>query len=877
MKPFPSLAFAVKNSINPLQINLLSIRVFICLLLITQGLSASVDNNILNLLSDVHRLSFYPQDTAKNSVKDSLSIDVSNKSDTTISKDAITSKVSYTADDSMKIDLETEKVFLWKNAEVHYQDVTLKADYIELDLKNNLVFADGLPDSTGKMSGMPVFKDGVSEYEAGKMTYNFKTKKGTISEVKTQEGDGFIKGNEVRKTPTDVIYVKDGYYTTCNLDEPHYSLATHKLKVIPGEKIVAGPTVLKIGDVPTPLGLPFGIFPNTKGRASGILIPSYGDSPSRGFFLTDAGYYLGISEHFDLSLTADVYSKGSYGFNLISNYKTRYKYNGRMDLSYNRFLNSYPEFPDFSESRDFFVRWNHSQDPKARPSSSFSASINAGTSSNFDNDINSRAIDYLSNVFVSNISYTKSFPGKPFNFTASARHNQNTQTGHFHLSLPDVSFNVNRLMPFQNSLKGGRAWKNLGISYSGSATNQLKTNDSLLSLDNLDKIKDDFTNGVRHSIPISTSMKVFKYFSLNPSISYSETWAFKSIRRNMNEEGIIQKDTVSEFIRGGNVAFSTGLNTKIYGMYQFHKGKINAIRHVITPQIYLNYIPEQRNGLMMFSDTAGKVVEYSIFENSIYSRPDRERSGRIGFNLMNNLEMKVRSDKDTSGLKKIKIFESLNLNSSYNVAADSLKFSNIEISGRTRLSNFINFQFDGSFDPYALDSLGRKYDKSHYAVSKNLARLTNANFAINFTLQGGSKKITEKKSELASEEQMDFINNNPEAFVDFNIPWSLRVSYVWRYSKPEFKHSITQTFNFSGEVKLTENWKMGFTSGWDIEKSDFSYTSINIYRNLHCWEMSINWIPFGPRQSYVFTLNVKSPVLQDLKLNRRRNYFDAIR
>ena len=526
MKPFSSLAFAVKNSINPLQNNSFTFWVFIGLLLITKAAFSETTASLF-FSAELFQMT---QDSIKSSAADT----VSSKIDTTISPDAINSKVKYLAEDSMMFDMETGKMYLWNNAEVYYEDIVLKADYIELDLNNNLVVADGLMDSTGTMQGMPVFKDKTSEYEAGRMVYNFKTKRGKISEVRTQEGDGYIKGNEVRKTPTNVVYVKNGYYTTCNLPHPHYSLATTKLKVIPGDKIVAGPTVLKIGDVPTPLGLPFGLFPNTKERSSGILIPSYGDSPSRGFFLTKGGYYLGISDHVDLSLMADIYSKGSWGAKVISNYKNRYRFSGRVDLEYNKILNSYPEFPDYSETQDFFFRWNHSLDPKANPYSSFSADVNVGTNSNFRNNVNSSNQEYLSNVFQSNISYSKRFPGKPFNLTASARHSQNTQTGAFNVTLPQVSFSVNRQMPFRNSLNGGRALKNLGFSYSANATNQLRTQDSLLSLNNFDQLKKDFQSGVVHRLPISTSMKIFKYFSLNPTVTFSEIWAFKSIEKSIS-------------------------------------------------------------------------------------------------------------------------------------------------------------------------------------------------------------------------------------------------------------------------------------------------------------------------------------------------------
>ena len=394
--------------------------------------------------------SFKPIDSSS-VITDSLVVNDSTESkvDTTISKDAITSKVDYQAEDSMRFDLSIEKVYLYGNAQVNYEDIQLNAAYIEVDLRNNTVVANGLPDSTGELAGLPVFKEGAQEYQAGKMTYNFDTEKGKISEVKTQEGDGYIKGNEVKKTGEDVMYIRNGYYTTCNLDHPHYSLATSKLKVIPKDKIVTGPTVLKIGDVPTPLGLPFGFFPNKKGRSSGIIIPTYGDSRAYGFFLRDGGFYWGISDNMDASFTADIYSLGSWGAKVNSRYKKRYGYNGNVNLSYAKLLNGYKEFPDYVESNEFFIRWNHNQDTKARPGGRFSANVNIGSRNNFINNLNSFTQDYLTNTFQSSISYNNSFPTKPYNLTLSARHNQNTQTGAFNLTLPDAAFNVSRLYPFK--------------------------------------------------------------------------------------------------------------------------------------------------------------------------------------------------------------------------------------------------------------------------------------------------------------------------------------------------------------------------------------------------------------------------------------------
>ncbi len=830
--------------------------------------------------------SFKPIDSSS-VITDSLVVNDSTESkvDTTISKDAITSKVDYQAEDSMRFDLSIEKVYLYGNAQVNYEDIQLNAAYIEVDLRNNTVVANGLPDSTGELAGLPVFKEGAQEYQAGKMTYNFDTEKGKISEVKTQEGDGYIKGNEVKKTGEDVMYIRNGYYTTCNLDHPHYSLATSKLKVIPKDKIVTGPTVLKIGDVPTPLGLPFGFFPNKKGRSSGIIIPTYGDSRAYGFFLRDGGFYWGISDNMDASFTADIYSLGSWGAKVNSRYKKRYGYNGNVNLSYAKLLNGYKEFPDYVESNEFFIRWNHNQDTKARPGGRFSANVNIGSRNNFINNLNSFTQDYLTNTFQSSISYNNSFPTKPYNLTLSARHNQNTQTGAFNLTLPDAAFNVSRLYPFKKYSKIGTEWwrsayRNFGINYSGTATNQLSTNDTLLALDQVNKLSQDFRHGIRHSVPVSTSFKLLKYMNLNPSVNFSEVWAFETYRRSYDDElNRVTMDTVSGFERGASINFNTALTTKIYGMYQFKKGPINAIRHVMTPQVSFNYQPSVVTGRRSYQDANGVQQYYNIFNGTVYGSPERQRSGRAGFSLLNNLEMKVKSKNDSSGIKKVTIFENLGFSTNYDFNADSLNWAPIAMNGRTRIGQYMAFQFNGSFDPYGIDTsngLSRRVNDTWSSQTGKLLRLTSGSVALSFRLQGNNKKNEDKKSKYGTEEELEHINANPEQYVDFNIPWSLSMNYNIRYSKPYYEETITQTLNFSGDLSLTENWKIGFNSGWDFEQQDFTYTSLTINRDLHCWQLAINWVPYGPRQSYMVTLNVKSPVLQDLKLNRRRDYYDII-
>jgi len=824
---------------------------------------------------------------------DSLSNDSMAQANSHISPDAITEKVEYVAQDSIRIDMRDEKVYLYEDAQVNYTNIQLNADYILVDMPNSMVTANGVPDSSGQLAGLPIFKEGAQMYEAGKMTYNFETQKGKIQTVKTQEGDGYIQGREVKKTSDDIMYVRNGFYTTCALDSPHFKLATSKLKIIPNSKIVTGPTIMKIDNVPTPLALPFGFFPNKKGRASGVIIPTYGDSRELGFFFRDGGYYWGVNDYVDMAITGDIYTLGSWALRMRNRYKYRYHYNGNMDFSYFNRKNSFEGFPDYTETKEFFIRWNHAQDPKARPGSNFAANVNIGSRQNFQNNLNSFDQDYLTNTFQSSISYSNSFPGRPFNMTVSARHNQNTQTGAFNLNLPDFSFNVSRQYPFKNMGKIGNEWwrgayKNFGLTYTSTATNQLTTNDTLLAINNFDMLREDFRNGARHSIPIATSFKLFKHFNMNPSVNYSEVWALKTFEQNyVDSLNQVVRDTTVGFQRAGSYNFNAALTTKVYGMFQF-KGKkgVQAIRHVMTPSVSFNYQPEITTGNKSYIDGNGQKREYNIFDGTVYGSPARQESGRVGLSLLNNIEMKVRSKNDSTGVKKVTIFENLGFSTSYDLSVDSLNWAPISANARTRLGQFFTLQLSGILDPYAVDTAtGIRINESNYDINGKLLRLTSANIAMNFRLQGGKKqrgggRVQESRgdyqSNLGTVAQLEEINEHPERYIDFNVPWSLNVNYNIRYSKPNQEELITQTLNFSGDVSVTENWKIGFNSGWDMERNDFTYTSLNIHRDLHCWQLDINWIPFGPRQSYMITLNVKAPVLQDLKLNRRRDYFDVI-
>lgn len=792
------------------------------------------------------------------------------------------SKVEYSARDSMLFDIVGQKVFLYGEAIVKYETITLKAGYIEVDWKSKTLYAIGIKDSLGNEIEIPEFSDKGESFTAKKITYNFETEKGRINEVYTKEGGGFIFAETTKKIDETSYYIKSGRYTTCNLPEPHYSINSNKLKVIQNKKIVTGPAYLTIADVPTPLVIPFGFFPNKTGRSNGIIIPTYGESTALGFFLRNGGYYFGLGDNFDMDLTGDIYSLGSWGTSSLMNYANRYHYNGSLNVSYKRIKTSERELPDFQLRKEFFVIWNHRQDPKARPNTTFSANVNAGSLDNFVVDPQPNA-QYLSNQFQSSISYSKTWPGKPYNFTASASHQQSSLNRIVNITLPEAAFSINRFNPLKrkNKISTGK-WHeklvdNLGVSIRTNFRNRLQSADSTL----FDDIGKNMQNGLAFNIPISTSVKVFKYFTLAPSLTYNERWYLSTIRQQYNlTESVVETDTINRFATQRDFIASASLNTRIYGLVQFKDKKIAAIRHVVSPSVSFSYRPDFSESKYGYYGTTqindqGDQATYSIFKNGILGGPPSGKFGSVGFSLDNNLEMKVKPGNDTiTDLKKIKIFESLRFSSAYNLALDSLNLSNIRIDGRTTLFNKLNISFGGNVDPYVLDTIGRRTNTYELSENNRLGRLIGANltFGVNLNSLSGNRN-----SNKGTQAELDDINNNPNEYVDFSVPYNLAINYSLAYAKTGLEAGdVRQIVNFNGDLSLTQKWKITFNSGYDFQEKDFSYTALGFYRDLHCWEMRFNWIPFGFQQSYNFQINVKSSILQDLKLVKKTDRYDRL-
>lgn len=831
------------------------------------------------------------------------------------SRQLLDGTVDYSARDSIRFDVRRQIVHLYGAADLKYGDIHLTAGYINVDFKSKELFAVGIPDSIGAIIENPYFEQGEQNFESKELRYNFETQRGRTVGVITEEADGFLHGDIVKIMENKEIHVSGGKYTTCDDPNPHFHISFARAKIIPNDKLITSAPRLTIANVKTPLVLPFGFFPNTVQQASGILMPSYGETNNRGFYLENGGFYLGINDYVDLSIRGDIYSRGSWATRLGSNYRKRYKYSGSVNLSYAINILGERNLPGYERNRDFRIMWNHSQDPKARPNSVFRANVNAG-SSQYNRFNPSTSQDYLSNTFSSNISYSANWAGR-YNLSVNARHSQNTITKAVDMSLPEVAFSVSRFYPLRRRNPTGklRWYEEITMNYNTNASNQIKTTEEDMFTP---AMFSDLRNGVQHSVPISHSFRVLRHFNLSNSINYSEKWHFQKLEKDWvaddpnagpDENGTIPGQVITDTLRGfwavRDFNYSSSLNTRIYGMVNFRRGPLLAVRHVISPNIGFSFRPDFADPFWNIYDTyedpnREDPVRYSYFESGLYRPPSPGRSGSINFSVTNNLEMKVRSRKDTvKGEQKIALIDNLSLSTSYDIARDSLNLSDLRISGRTRLFGQFDVTYGSTWSPYGTDSLGRTINTFLWESDNRLLRLRNSSWSFNFNYNLSSKKSvsgpqSQRQQNMqpggmfpVDETNMEEDQTAPSAevvppvgVIDYSIPWSLRFSYSFNYNTtftgPEMQRNdrVIQSLNFSGDFNLTPNWRIGFRSGYNFEDKQITYTSVDIYRDLHCWELLINWIPFGFRQSYNLTLRVKSSVLQDLKLERRTHHLD---
>ncbi|WP_240775574.1 putative LPS assembly protein LptD [Sphingobacterium psychroaquaticum] len=837
-------------------------------------------------------------DTSKNHLRDTQGRDTVIMKD----QDGLETVVTIVANDSSWNQVSKNILHLYKGAKVKYQDFELSADYIRLDRNTNELFASGVLDHNGKYIGRPVvlFPNDTPK-SVDSLLYDYKKKEGNTYGIMTEVDGGFIQAKILRKNLYDEMSLYHGMYSTCNLPFPHTHFGLQISKgVVTKNQIIAGPSYLVVENIPLKfIAIPFGFFPKTNKRSSGFLFPSFGEDASRGFALRDIGWYLAFNDYWDSELRGSFYSKGSWETNIRTNYLVNYKYSGGFNIRYASTKVGIEGTPNYGANKDFNVTWNHTQRQEANPGTSFSASVNFGTGSYFQNtgfNQTNSIQDVVRNNMSSSIAYGRVFADGKVNFTSSLSHRQDISTGQVDLELPSFSLNVSTFNPFDSKNRvGEQKWyQRITVGYSLQGRNSISAGDSVLfTKEALSK----FTNGFQHNIPISLNLNAFKYFQFNTSVNYTERWYLQSIRKGLTNEvgGFVEvKDTVQGFRRAYDYSLSTGLSTKIYGSYP-KMGKIEAIRHIVTPSINLNYRPDfsdPRYGFYKdYINKDGISQKYSVFEGGIYGGPSAGKSMGIGFSVDNNIEAKVRTKNDTTGkgFKKIPLIQGLTFSGNYNFMADSLKLSTISFSGRTSLFNQkINLNFNGTFDPYVVNSEGVRIDK--FAIKEgSLARLTNFGLSFDYSLNPNANKsrnnnIDSLRNQMPNMTQeqaqaLARISTDPNAFVDFNIPWNLNGSFSMNYSKrwdsnvKQMKNDITATVNINGDVNLTPKWKVQFNSGYDLKQQALSLTRFSIYRDLHCWDMSVGWVPFGQYKSYNITIRAKSSILQDLKLTKRESHY----
>ncbi|HON18667.1 MAG TPA: putative LPS assembly protein LptD [Salinivirgaceae bacterium] len=804
---------------------------------------------------------------------------------TTKASSILGSTIFYSAEDSIIAKIKDKKEVLIGNAKIRYQNIELSAAYIEIDFAKNEVFAKGLPDSTGNISGFPNFKEGTDAFEATTIRYNFNTKKGLIQDVVTEQDGGFLHSNVTKKHTKNIIDLKGGKYTTCDHEHPHFYIYLSKARVIQNEKIVAGPAYLVIADVPTPIAIPFGYFPFTKERASGIIIPGYGESRERGFYLTNGGYYWAGTEYFDFRIIGSIYTKGSWDIDMRTRYKVRYKYSGQIGYRHEKIVVGERDAADYNVTTAYALTWQHQQDPKAHPYRRFGANVNLRSSAS--NRYSTNLTNYVQNTVTSDISYQHSLPGTPFSLAANLRHSLNTLDSTVNLSLPTASLNMRKINPFERKNKTGatRWYETIGISYNSSLQNsaKMKERDFLTN-----RMYEKFQYGINHNINTSGAIKFLKYLNFSPQASYKERWYFSKIQRNYLPgyaadtnavdppiRDTVTIDTMKGFYRVWDYNVGAGVNTTFYGLITFNPNlPIQAVRLVHQPSISFTYKPDFGNPKYGYYhvDTIPK-LNYNHFANGIFGTPPIGESKSIGFSLSNNIEMKVRSHKkdSTPTTKKITLLDALNFSTSYNAASDSLNWSPLTINARTKLFNAIIINFGSSMDWYALNPIsGQRINKFVFDLEQKLGRLTTANLTIGFNLNSNSLYGTTINPNLTSDDENYYYNY-------FNIPWSMAVNYSYSYSKYTTVKRVIQTINLSGDFSVTPKWKISYSTGYDIEKRSISLTNFGITRDLHCWAMRFEWVPFGERQSYFFTIGVKSSILKDLKYDKREFYFDTVK
>lgn len=805
-------------------------------------------------------------------------------------KPVLEARVDYKSNDSITFVLKTKDVYIYNEAEVNYEKMKLQSGFMTVNFDTKQLFAQGVEDSSGQMTQHPLFNEAGQQYKSRQLKYNFDTKKGIISNIFTKESDGYLHGERVKKENDSVMFISSGIFTTCDNEEhPHFGISFSKAKAITDDKIVTGPAWFSLMEIPLPIGIPFAYFPFTDSKQSGFLMPSYGYAANRGYYLRNIGWYFALSDYFDLALQGDIYTNLSYAVSATSKYIKRYKYSGSFEFRYENNHTGLKNTPSYSSSSDFKFNWTHRQDSKAHPYRSFSANVNLVSSSY--NQYTANVSDYFNNTTTSSIAFSTKL-GNSWNMTANLGESYNVNTGAISLDIPSISLSSTQFYPFRKKTRKGKTkwYEDISVSYRMNMINTIDTYDTLLTSSELYK---SFNSGIMQSIPVQSNVKVLKYLNWTNGINYTERWYFNSISKTYNPEtDLIDKDTIYGFIANRTATFTSSLNTRLYGMFVFKKGFVKAIRHVVNPALSFTYTPDFSDPSLGFygfyTDKYGNRVYYSKTENGVYGSPAQGASGVVNFSIGNNLEMKVKDSRDTvTGTRKIILLENLTFSSGYDLAADSLNWQPLRLTARTTLFQNLLINYSASYTPYVLDSLGRLTNRFLWNEEGKLFKRQNSQWTLNLNWQFNGKKAAQDKQGSAQDAYAPaeltyspFANPNeilPD-YVDFSIPWSLSIGLSYSHlssyivSIAGYETNRSATFTARGDVNITSKWKVGFSTGYDFINKDFTYTSIDFYRDLHCWEMRMNWVPFGPRQGWNFSISVKAPMLQDLKYEKRNDF-----
>lgn len=865
------------------------------------------------------------------SLRDSLYKDTVRKS-----KSALEEPVSYSAKDSITFDYTNSRAHLFGGSQVNYQNLQLTADDISLSLDSSLVHASGRPDSTGAIQGKPLFKQGEDEYEPDRISYNFKTRKAFISNVYTQEGEGFMQSREGKRDSSGVMYVQNGKYTTCDAEHPHFYVSLTRAKMHPGKNVIFGPAYLVVEDVPLPLAIPYGFFPFSSSYKSGFIMPTYGDETTRGFYLRDGGYYFAINDKVDLKVLGEFYTKGSWGLSAQTNYKKRYRFGGNFYFSYQNTKEGEKNMPDYSVSKSFKLTWSHRQDAKANPTQTFSASVNFATSSYERNNLTSmyNPESYTQSTRTSSVSYSKSFSKVGLTLSGTFNLSQNMRDSSISVTLPTLSISQSRFNPFKRKKAAGqeRWYEKIAMSYTGTLANSINTKEDKLFHSSLVK---DWRNGMRHQVPISASFSVLNYINVTPSFTFTDRMYTHKVMQGWDtERQDVQRDTVYGFYNVYNYNMSISANTKLYGMYRpmpwFGGKKIAAIRHVFTPTVSFSYAPDFSQSRFGFYDSYVKTdangnvstVRYSPFSGMMYGTVGQGMTGSVTMDVANNIEMKVRTDKDSTGYRKISLIDELGGSLSYNMAAKRRPWSDLNLRARIKLTKKYTYSMNAVFATYAYekDENGRVYVGDHtewsrgrfgrfQGTAQNISYpITNETFR---KLFGKKHRTTtsddELDEELDEEEETDPTMQNvdpdrkkgktganqesngdvdEDGYLKFSLPWSINIGYGvtirentqgrFNDKRMRYPYKLSHTLNLSGNIRISEGWNINFSSGYDFNMHKLSMTTASLSRDLHCFQMSCSMV-ISPYTSYNFTFACKAGTLADaLKWKKQSSYSSNI-